>query len=103
MFRIVLNKACFRAFLKGDIDRGQLRDIRSALRDKEKCDQLEKLVKQKVLEDEDGRELLKEMFSEDQSNPSETLDSQKLINRDWDWIKLLNLLIKLAPIIIALL
>lgn len=101
MFKIVFLRALKEAFHAGDITREQLRKARWAMLNPSESAKLEQFAKQEIIEDEQGRLLLKELGLTIASD--DDIAVQKLLNINWDWEKLLGILLRLAPIIIAFL
>lgn len=90
-------RAARQAFKDGRISREQLRKARWATLDEAQCARLEKFAREEIAEDEHGAQLIQQMgYSDDD------ISSQKLFE-NWDWEKFFDLLLKLAPIIIAFL
>lgn len=92
-------RAARQAFKDGKISREQLRKARWATLDETQCSRLEIFAKEEIADDSDGRQLLSQLgyaVTDDELSP------QKLFE-NWDWEKFFDLLLKLAPIIIALL
>lgn len=107
MFRIVFLRAVKQAYDNGNITREQLRKARWSLLDAQACERLEVFAKQEVSDDEQGKQLL--ASQNPPLSPIEVFDdldpiiAQRLFNAKWDWERLFDILVRLAPIIIAFL
>lgn len=97
MFRIVMMRAARQAFREGRISGEQLRKLRWSTLDDAQCSKLERFAREEIAEDEQGVQLIQQLGYQDDS-----ITSQKLFE-NWDWEKFFDLLLKLAPIIIAFL
>jgi len=97
-------RAAKKAQQEGRITREELRKLRWATLDPAQCNKLEQFAKEEISEDDDGIQL---MTSLGMVVGQETISSQKLFDgslfANWDWEKFFDLLLKLAPIIIAFL
>lgn len=97
MFRIVMMRAARQAFKENRISREQLRKVRWATLDDAQCAKLEQFAREEIVEDEQGAQLMQQL-----GYSGDAVTSQKLFE-NWDWEKFFDLLLKLAPIIIAFL
>lgn len=101
MFRRHLLNAARKACENGQITQEQLTKLRRVSLNRRKLDEMERVAKEKVSADPGGAAIITEYLKD---LPKDATDGQRqeLLNIKWDWAKFFDILLKVAPIVIAL-